>query len=106
MSTATVKGLNFEHQEHGAGIPVILAHGYCASSEMWNHLAPVLAKRYRVIAYDARGHELSSAPLGAANYTLATLAEDMAAIRSNLPITCCRARSKRSVKSGSFLARS
>lgn len=86
MSTATVKGLNFEYQEHGAGIPVILAHGYSASSEMWNHLAPVLAKRYRVIAYDARGHGLSSAPLGAANYTLATLVEDMAAMLDHLGV--------------------
>jgi 3-oxoadipate enol-lactonase len=86
MTTATLNGLNFEYTEHGDGVPIVLAHGYCASSAMWDQLTPVLAKRYKVITYDARGHGLSSAPPNKEDYTLSTLVEDMAALLDHLGV--------------------
>ena len=86
MPTASLNGLNFHYEEHGAGFPIVLAHGYCASSTMWSHLTPILAKRYRTILYDARGHGLSTAPQGKDNYKLEHLVNDLVALLDHLEI--------------------
>ena len=36
--------------------PIVLLHGATFRSEDWENIFPRLATRYRVIAYDARGH--------------------------------------------------
>ena len=64
----------------------MLAHGYCASTHMWKHQIPLLAERYRVIAYDARGHGLSSAPPDEADYRLECLVDDLQALMERLGI--------------------
>lgn len=53
--------------------PIVLLHGATLRSEDWENIFPRLATRYRVIAYDARGHG-KSARAGA--YTLPELAAD------------------------------
>ncbi|WP_284178061.1 alpha/beta hydrolase [Rhabdaerophilum sp. SD176] len=52
-------------EERGAGRPIILLHGLGASSYMWRHLAPELAKNHRVIAIDLKGFGRSDKPAGA-----------------------------------------
>ena len=86
MPVAELRGLNFHYYIHGSGFPVVLAHGYCASISMWEHQIPALAQRYQVIAYDARGHGLSSAPYGKQHYTLQTLVDDLHALLTHLDI--------------------
>ena len=36
--------------------PLILLHGGAAHAHWWDHIAPVLSQRYRVLAPDLRGH--------------------------------------------------
>ena len=68
-----------------ADAPVLtLSHSLAASLEMWEPQLPALAKRYRVLRYDTRGHGGSEAPPGA--YTLATLADDVVALLAALEI--------------------
>lgn len=57
--------------------PILLLHGATLRSEDWENIFPRLATRYRVVAYDARGHGKSAR---AASYTLADLAEDAARV--------------------------
>lgn len=55
--------------------PILLLHGASLRSEDWENIFPRLATRYRVIAYDARGHGKSGR---AASYTLVDLVDDAA----------------------------
>jgi len=53
---------------------IVLAHSSLARSEDWENIFPRLATRYRVIAYDARGHGKSGR---ATEYTLRAFADDL-----------------------------
>ncbi len=86
MPVAHVNGVDLYYQTYGEGFPVVLAHGYCTSINLWDHQIPLLSQRYRVIAYDARGHGLSSAPAGKEHYTLSHLVADMHALLQHLGI--------------------
>ncbi|MGW4320416.1 alpha/beta fold hydrolase [Streptomyces sp. NPDC004684] len=44
----------------GAGLPVVLLHAGFVDHTMWDEQIPVLAKEFRVIAPDARGHGRSA----------------------------------------------
>jgi pimeloyl-ACP methyl ester carboxylesterase len=64
------------YEDHGAGPPVVLVHGYLADGRSWEKQeAALLAARYRVIAYDRRGGGASSRP--SAGYDDDTLAADL-----------------------------
>jgi pimeloyl-ACP methyl ester carboxylesterase len=87
MPVINVNGVDLYYEISGAGFPLVLAHGYCTSINLWKHQIPLLAQRYQVIAYDARGHGLSSAPAGQEHYTLSHLVEDIYALLRHLGIT-------------------
>lgn len=48
--------------ERGEGHPIIFLHGIGSWSYSWRRLIPVLAQRFRVIAFDATGHGFSDKP--------------------------------------------
>lgn len=55
-------GLRWHVQVMGQGPVVLLAHGTGASTHSWRDLAPVLAKRFTVIAPDLPGHGFTDTP--------------------------------------------
>jgi 3-oxoadipate enol-lactonase len=68
----------------GSGEAVVLAHAIGTDHRMWDDLRPRLAADYRVVAIDARGHGRS--PGAPRPYTLADLADDVAAVLDRLEI--------------------
>ena len=48
----------------GEGSPVILLHGGQMRLKSWEHIAPLLAKEFKVYAYDVRGHGETVRPPG------------------------------------------
>lgn len=64
--------------------PVLLLHSLGTTLTMWDPQAEALAKRYRVIRMDMRGHGLTEAPPGP--YTMAMLAQDALALLDALGI--------------------
>jgi pimeloyl-ACP methyl ester carboxylesterase len=86
MPVVHCNNVDLYYEIHGQGLPIVLAHGYCTSINLWKHQIPLLAKRYQVIAYDARGHGLSSAPAGKEHYTLSHLVADMHALLQHLGV--------------------
>jgi pimeloyl-ACP methyl ester carboxylesterase len=58
---------------------VWLQHGVGRSTKFWYHWVPALAREYRVIRRDMRGHGQSSAPPPDHKWSLDELAEDMLA---------------------------
>ncbi len=74
----TLKGdPKIAHYDSGGGVagepPVLLLHGATLRSEDWENVFPRLGTRYRVVAYDARGHGKSGR---AASYALDDLVGD------------------------------
>jgi pimeloyl-ACP methyl ester carboxylesterase len=53
----------------GQGEPVILLHGFGASSYSWRKVVPELARDYRVVALDLNGFGLSDRPADPSSYT-------------------------------------
>lgn len=57
--------------------PIVLIHGFPFSHEMWHPQIEALQKRFRVIAYDLRGHGKSG--VGDGQYTLEFFVDDLLA---------------------------
>ena len=75
-------GLDLALNERGdaSGPTVILVHGFPDTSAAWEPVARLLSTTFHVVAYDVRGAGGSDAPQKRADYALALLVEDMAAV--------------------------
>jgi 3-oxoadipate enol-lactonase len=78
MPEIQVPGVRLHVEEQGSGTAVLLLHGLGSSGAEWEQVAPQLAKRYRVIAPDCRGHGRSERPAGP--YPVAQHGADLAAL--------------------------
>lgn len=56
------EGCSLHYEEYGHGTPLILIHGLGSSSQDWELQVPVLARHYRLIVVDVRGHGRSDKP--------------------------------------------
>ncbi len=82
-------GIGLSVQEAGAGAPLILLHGFPQNGLCWARVAPVLARRFRVIVPDLRGYGESDAPADAAGhavYSKRRMAADVVALMEALGI--------------------
>jgi pimeloyl-ACP methyl ester carboxylesterase len=64
----------------GSQAPLLLSHGYGASSDMWRPNVAALAATRPVITWDMRGHGRSDSPDGQEQYSHAACVADMAAL--------------------------
>jgi pimeloyl-ACP methyl ester carboxylesterase len=58
---------------------IVLIHGFGAAKRLWIHQILALHGKYRVVAYDQRGHGLSGPPAGG-DYSMARLGDDLPAV--------------------------
>jgi pimeloyl-ACP methyl ester carboxylesterase len=73
------------YEDHGAGRPVVLIHGYPLSGRGWDkQVAALLDAGHRVITYDRRGFGKSSQPVTGYDYD--TFAADLAALLDRLDL--------------------
>jgi pimeloyl-ACP methyl ester carboxylesterase len=79
-----VNGIRIWYAEFGHGAPVILLHGGLANSAYWGNQVPSLARRYRVIVMDSRGHGRSTRNDQPYGYDL--MASDVLALMDALKI--------------------
>lgn len=87
MPKARVNGIEIAYEVYGDGFPLVLAHGYTASKEMWDAQIGPFSERYRVVVYDVRGHGESEAPpVDDPGYTIDTLVDDQKALMDQLGI--------------------
>ena len=90
MPTITVgqensSDIEIYYEDHGAGQPVVLIHGYPLSGRAWDKQVPVLLEAgHRVITYDRRGFGKSSQP--ATGYDYDTFAADLNTLLEHLDL--------------------
>jgi non-heme chloroperoxidase len=85
VGTENSAGIEIYYEDHGAGQPVVLIHGYPLSGRGWDKQVPVLLDAgYRVITYDRRGFGRSSQP--AAGYDYDTFAADLNTLLESLDL--------------------
>jgi pimeloyl-ACP methyl ester carboxylesterase len=77
MPKVAVNGINLAYEETGEGTPLVFAHEFSGSIEAWKPQARQLARRYRIIAYNARGYPPSDVPTDPKAYSLAQVVDDL-----------------------------
>jgi len=87
MSVYRVGDININYKIFGKGFPLVLVHPFSASLDFWAPQIEKLSAKYQIIAYDVRGHGLSSAPAGEEHYTLDILVEDLHQLLEHLKVT-------------------
>src|SRR5882724_8072254 len=79
------KSIDLYYEDHGAGRPVVLIHGWPLNGASWEkQVAALLEAGYRVITYDRRGFGQSSKP--ASGYGYDTFAEDLHTLITTLDL--------------------
>ncbi|MEU9943891.1 alpha/beta fold hydrolase [Streptomyces lavendulae] len=64
MSRVEANGVGLFYEVAGEGDPLVLVHGSWGDHETWAPVLPALARRFRVLVYDRRGHSRSERPPG------------------------------------------
>jgi pimeloyl-ACP methyl ester carboxylesterase len=84
-------GLELAYREMGTGRPLVLIHGYFSTAMVnwvrYGHAAKLVARGYRVIMPDLRGHGDSARPHDAVFYPRDVLADDGLALVEHLKLT-------------------
>jgi len=86
MPKARLNGVEIAYEVRGQGYPLVLAHGYTATKEMWADQRDAFSHRYRLVTYDCRGHGQSEAPADPSQYSLDIFVEDQRALMDYLGI--------------------
>ena len=71
MPKAHLNGIDINYEVHGDGTPLVLAHGYTASLEMWREQVLPFSATHRLVIYDTRGHGATTAPADMERYDIA-----------------------------------
>ena len=71
-------GIQIHYTIDGDGPWLTMSHSLACDSRMWDEQVALLAKRFKVLRFDTRGHGQTDAPKG--EYTLDMLADDAAGV--------------------------
>jgi pimeloyl-ACP methyl ester carboxylesterase len=80
MPSVSREGAEIWWESQGSGDPVLLVMGLGYPSTMWYRVAPLLARRHRVVVFDNRGVGRTGVPPGP--YSIEQMADDAAAVLS------------------------
>jgi len=87
MPHATVDdGARIYYEETGSGCPLVWCHEFAGSFESWEPQVRFFSRRYRVIAFNARGYPPSDVPGDAASYSQQRNVDDLHALLGHLGI--------------------
>jgi pimeloyl-ACP methyl ester carboxylesterase len=76
MALAPINGVEIYYEEHGQGTPILFCHEFAGDYRSWEPQIRFFARRYRTIAYNARGYPPSSVPTDDAAYSEEQAVED------------------------------
>lgn len=86
MPYANANGVKLYYEETGSGFPLIFVHEFAGDYRSWEPQVRFFSRRYRSIAYNARGYPPSDVPENPAAYSQAITTEDIAHVLRHLSI--------------------
>ena len=86
MPKAPVGGVNLYYEEAGSGTPIIFVHEFAGDLQSWHLQFRFFARRYRVVAFNARGYPPSDVPEDPAAYSQAQAVEDIKGVLDHLGV--------------------
>jgi len=82
----TDDGIKLYYEETGTGIPVVFVHEFAGDVRSWEPQVRHFSRRYRCIAYNARGYPPSDVPESFERYSQEHAREDILAVMAALDI--------------------
>jgi pimeloyl-ACP methyl ester carboxylesterase len=82
----TDDGVKLYYEETGSGAPVVFVHEFAGDYRSWEPQIRYLSRRYRCIAFNARGWPPSEVPQEVASYSQARACDDIRCVLDQLTI--------------------
>jgi pimeloyl-ACP methyl ester carboxylesterase len=86
MPYADSKGVQLYYEEAGKGFPILFVHEFAGDLRSWEGQMRYFSRRYRCIAFNARGYLPSDAPAAVSQYSQAIATDDIANVMRALGI--------------------
>lgn len=86
MPVAPVSGVNLYYEETGAGTPLVFVHEFAGEAVSWHLQVRFVARRYRCIAFNARGYPPSDVPEDPGAYSQQHAVDDIRGVLDHLGI--------------------
>ena len=83
---STDDGVQLYYEETGSGAPIVFVHEFAGDYRSWEPQMRYFARRYRCIAFNARGWPPSEVPQDAARYSQARACDDIRCVLDALKI--------------------
>ena len=80
MPYAESNGTRLYYEEAGKGVPIIFVHEYSGDLWSWENQIAHFSRRYRCIAYNARGYPPSEVPASVSKYSQKIVVDDLRAV--------------------------
>jgi len=82
----TDDGVGLYYEEAGSGTPIVFVHEFAGDARSWTPQVRHFARRYRAIAYNARGYPPSDVPADVEHYSQVRAREDIRCVLDALGI--------------------
>lgn len=86
MPYADSGGVKIYYEETGRGFPIVFAHEFSGDMRSWEDQVRHFSRRYRCIAFDARGFPPSDVPASPDAYSQDIFVDDLASLMHHLRI--------------------
>lgn len=83
-SLRTDDGVELHYEDVGEGTPLVFVHEYAGDHRAWEPQLRFFARRYRCVAFSARGYPPSAVPADPAAYSQDRATDDIAAVITGL----------------------
>src|SRR6201997_3833735 len=87
MPFAETKGVKLYVESTGTGVPIVFVHEFAGDYRNWENQVRFFARRYRCIAFNARGYPPSDVPSDPAHYSQDRARDDIRAVLDSLSIS-------------------
>lgn len=86
MPTVAVGGVKLYYEETGRGTPLVFVHEFAGDAQSWRLQTTFFGRRYRAIAFNARGYPPSDVPDDPEAYSQQQAADDIKGVLDGLGI--------------------